>query len=110
MALLPPKPLISVVVPVHFEEKVLEAFYQRLIATLEHVQPEIDFEIVFVNDGSSDRSLEIMLALRAQDARVKVIHFSRNFGHQMAVTAGIDHACGDAVILIDADLQDPPEV
>ena len=104
------KKLVSVIVPVHFEEKVLETFYERVVATFEHVAQQLDFELVFVNDGSSDRSLDIVLALRERDPRVKVIHLSRNFGHQIAVTAGIDHARGDAVVLIDSDLQDPPEV
>jgi glycosyltransferase involved in cell wall biosynthesis len=110
MHTLAPKPLISVVVPVHFEEMVLEAFYERVVATFERVQQNVDFELLFVNDGSSDRSLQIMLALRERDPRLKVIHLSRNFGHQIAVTAGIDNAFGDAVVLIDSDLQDPPEV
>lgn len=104
------KPTISVVVPVHFEEGVLEAFYERVAATFGQVEHEVELELLFVDDGSSDRSLEIMLELRERDPRVKVIHLSRNFGHQIAVTAGVDHASGDAVVLIDADLQDPPEV
>ena len=104
------KQTVSVVVPVHLEEKVLDAFYTRLAATFEPLQPGVTLELLFVNDGSSDRSLEIMLRLREQDPRVKVILLSRNFGHQIAVTAGVDHATGDAVVLIDADLQDPPEV
>ncbi|WP_005031192.1 glycosyltransferase family 2 protein [Holophaga foetida] len=101
---------LSVVIPVYFEEAVLETFYRRVVEALAPLEAEFNLELVFVNDGSMDRSLEILLALRAQDTRVKVLHFSRNFGHQIAVTAGIDHASGDLVAIIDADLQDPPEV
>lgn len=105
-----PAHILSVVVPVYFEEAVIEAFYARTCEALAPLQPEFELELVFVNDGSTDRSLEILLALRERDPRVKVLHFSRNFGHQIAVTAGLDHAAGDVVVVIDADLQDPPEV
>lgn len=105
-----PTQTLSVVVPVYFEEAVLEAFYERLCTALAPLAPEFQLELVFVNDGSTDRSLEILRSLHARDPRVKVLHFSRNFGHQIAVTAGLDHASGDAVVVIDADLQDPPEV
>lgn len=101
---------LSIVVPVYFEEAVLEAFYERVCTALAPLEPEFRLELVFVNDGSTDRSLEILLGLRERDPRVKVLHFSRNFGHQIAVTAGLDHAGGDVVAVIDADLQDPPEV
>lgn len=101
---------LSVVVPVYFEEAVLEAFYERVCTALAPLEPEFRLELVFVNDGSTDRSLEILLGLRERDPRVMVLHFSRNFGHQIAVTAGLDHAGGDVVAVIDADLQDPPEV
>lgn len=101
---------LSVVVPVYFEEAVIEAFYARTCEALAPLQPEFEVELVFVNDGSTDRSLEILLELHARDPRVKVLHFSRNFGHQIAVTAGLDHAVGDVVVVIDVDLQDPPEV
>jgi dolichol-phosphate mannosyltransferase len=89
---------------------VIDAFYRRACAALAPLESELEVEFIFVNDGSTDRSLEILLALRERDPRVKVLHFSRNFGHQIAVTAGIDHAAGDVVVIIDADLQDPPEV
>jgi dolichol-phosphate mannosyltransferase len=101
---------VSVVAPVHCEEQVLDAFYARVTETFRALEPAVELELLFVDDGSSDRSLEILLSLRARDPRVKVIHLSRNFGHQIAVTAGVDHARGDAVVLIDADLQDPPEL
>jgi dolichol-phosphate mannosyltransferase len=98
------------VIPVYFEEAVIEAFYHRSVESLASLTEEFELEFLFVNDGSTDRSLEILLNLRQVDPRVKVIQFSRNFGHQIAVTAGVDHACGDVVVVIDADLQDPPDV
>lgn len=102
--------LMTVVVPVYFEESVIDAFYQRSVQALEPLASEFALEFVFVNDGSTDRTLEILLSLREKDSRIKIINFSRNFGHQIAVTAGLDHAKGDVVVVIDADLQDPPEV
>lgn len=102
--------LISIVVPVYYEEQVLEAFHARVVSAMAPIGDEFRFELVFVDDGSEDRSLDILLALRQEDPRVKVLRFSRNFGHQIAVTAGVDHAKGDVVVIIDADLQDPPEV
>ncbi len=101
-------PMFSVVAPVFNEEQLLPEFYRRTVAALEPLNEP--FEIVLVNDGSRDRSPEIMRELHAQDARVKVINFSRNFGHQLAITAGTDYARGQAVVVIDSDLQDPPEV
>ncbi len=101
--------LLSVVVPVYNEEAVIEAFYERATTALSAV-PNADLELVFVDDGSMDASLEILSSLSERDVRVKVVSFSRNFGHQIAITAGVDHAAGDAVAVIDADLQDPPEV
>ncbi len=103
-----PKPVYSVVVPVYNEEAILPELYRRLTDVMEGLGEP--YEILFVNDGSRDHSLQIMHALHRQDPRVKVISFSRNFGHQMAITAGLDYARGDAVVIIDADLQDPPEV
>ncbi len=97
---------ISVVIPAYFEELVIEACYNRLTAALEN----FDFELIFVDDGSKDNTLIILKALAVKDARVKVISFSKNFGHQSAVTAGLHFAKGDAVVIIDADLQDPPEL
>jgi len=101
--------LISVVVPSFNEEEVIAATYRRLVEVLETI-PRTDFELVFVDDGSRDRTLEVLRTLQGADRRVRVVAFSRNFGHQVAVTAGLEHAVGDAVVLIDADLQDPPEV
>jgi dolichol-phosphate mannosyltransferase len=98
----------SVVIPVYNEEEVLPRLHERLAAVLEQLKEP--YEIIFVNDGSQDRSYEIMREISRNDNRVKIIDLSRNFGHQTAITAGLDYAAGDAVILMDADLQDPPEV
>ncbi len=102
------RPTYSVVAPVYNEEQLLHEFYRRAVAMLEALGEP--FEIVLVNDGCRDRSPEIMRDLHAKDPRVKVVNFSKNFGHQLAITAGIDHARGAAVVIIDSDLQDPPEV
>lgn len=101
-------PVFSVVAPVFNEEVLLPQFYERTVAVMQALGEP--FEIVLVNDGSRDRSAQIMRELHAQDGRVKVLNFSRNFGHQMAITAGTDYARGQAVVVIDSDLQDPPEV
>jgi len=102
------KEVCSVVIPVFNEEENLELLHRRLSKVLQHSWE--DYEIILVDDGSRDKSLEIMMRLRESNPRVKIISFSRNFGHQMAITAGVDYASGDAVIVMDADLQDPPEV
>jgi glycosyltransferase involved in cell wall biosynthesis len=101
-------PTLSVVAPCFNEEGVLHELYRRICAVLEGAGES--WELVLVNDGSRDRTPEIMRELHTADPRVKVLDFARNFGHQVAVTAGMDYARGDAVVLIDADLQDPPEV
>lgn len=98
----------SIVVPVFNEEDNLEYLYKRLTKIMESVVTE--YEIIFVDDNSKDKSLEILESLNQKDSRVKIIKFSRNFGHQAAITAGLDYAQGDGVIMMDADLQDPPEV
>ena len=99
---------ISLVFPVYNEEQVLPVLYDRVRELL--VQLPYEAEVILVNDGSRDGSLELLKRFHAADPRFKVIDFSRNFGHQVAITAGIDFATGDAVILLDADLQDPPEL
>jgi len=104
------KRLLSVVVPIYFEEKVVPEFYARVKKVLLDLQPRIDHEILFIDDGSRDRSLELLKGLSQKDRTIRVISFSRNFGHQFAITAGMDHASGDAVVIIDGDLQDPPEI
>ena len=100
--------MISIVVPCLNEEEVLRDTNRRLVAVLEQLPQR--FEILYVDDGSTDGTPEILRELQADDERIRVVRFSRNFGHQMAITAGLEHASGDAVAIIDADLQDPPEV
>jgi len=102
------RPAYSIVVPIFNEEETIPEMYRRMAAVLDGLDGPS--ELILVNDGSRDNSLNLMRDLAVRDSRVKVISFSRNFGHQMAITAGIDHAAGDAVVVIDADLQDPPEV
>lgn len=102
------KELLSVVVPMYFEEEVAQECYIRLKTVMD--QNDYNYEFIFVNDGSTDKTLDILSEIAEKDKQVKIIDFARNFGHQIAVTAGIDYAKGDAVVIIDADLQDPPEV
>ena len=97
---------LSVVAPLYDEEQTASAFHARVAAAL----AGLDFELVLVNDGSRDRTPEILDELAATDPRVRVVHLSRNFGHQAALTAGLEHARGDVVVMLDADLQDPPEL
>lgn len=103
------KQLISVVVPCYNEEEVIGETISRLTKFANEAK-KVDVELIFVDDGSKDRTREFLRDFSAKDDRVKLIGFARNFGHQVAVSAGIDAAAGDAVVLIDADLQDPPEV
>lgn len=100
--------LISIVIPMYFEEKVVDECYGRL--TLAISKSVHKYELIFVNDGSTDRTLELLEEIAIKDSQVKIISFSRNFGHQIAVTAGLEKSKGDAVVIIDADLQDPPEL
>jgi glycosyltransferase involved in cell wall biosynthesis len=100
---------LSVVVPVFNEEETIPMFYDRIRKVLDTLG-SLASELIFVDDGSTDESYARLVALAQADHRVRVIKFSRNFGHQIAITAGIDQARGDAVVVIDADLQDPPEV
>jgi glycosyltransferase involved in cell wall biosynthesis len=103
-------PLLSVIVPVYRSEDILPETHRRLSAALGALGPELEHEIIFVNDGSPDGALEVLRGIAATDPRVRVISLSRNFGHQIAITAGLDAARGDAAVIIDDDLQDPPEV
>ncbi len=100
---------ISVVIPMYFEEEVANECYNRTKKILNSLN-NYEHEIVFVNDGSKDKTLEILANIAKNDMCVKILSFSRNFGHQAAVTAGLKYTTGDAVVIMDADLQDPPEV
>jgi dolichol-phosphate mannosyltransferase len=97
----------SIIIPCFNEEEVIEETYARIKAVMKGFKT---YELIFINDGSRDRTLEILMRLAKTDKNMRVISFSRNFGHQVAVTAGIRNAAGDAAIIIDADLQDPPEL
>jgi len=99
---------ISVVIPVYNEEEVIEASYHRITRVMEGLKRP--YELVFVNDGSSDASPRILRGICERDRNARALFFSRNFGHQAAISAGLEKARGRAVIVIDADLQDPPEV
>jgi glycosyltransferase involved in cell wall biosynthesis len=101
------RPLVSIVTPFYNEGEGVKHFYQVMGETMEKL-PDFDFEIVCVDDGSRDNTLEQLIAISKADPRVTVLEFSRNFGKEPAMTAGIDAAAGDCVIPIDADLQDPP--
>ncbi|WP_027091014.1 glycosyltransferase family 2 protein [Cohnella thermotolerans] len=98
----------SIVVPVYNEEAVIQETYRRLRSVMDLTAES--YELLFVNDGSKDRTSVILQSIALTDPRVKLIDFSRNFGHQVAITAGMDYASGAAVVVIDADLQDPPEL
>ena len=99
---------LSVVIPIYNEEDNIMLLHSRLSAVLAGMQ--IGYELLFINDGSRDRSIQLLKDLAAKDPRVKYIDFSRNFGHQVAVSAGLDNTSGEAVVIMDADLQDPPEL
>lgn len=100
---------ISIVIPMYYEELVAEECYKRVNNVLTNLH-EYEHEIVFINDGSKDKTLEILERIAEKDSNVRVISFSRNFGHQAAVIAGLKCTSGDAVVIIDADMQDPPEL
>lgn len=100
---------LSVVIPCFNEAQVLPKTYERLAAVLDEAG-ETDREVIFVDDGSSDETFRVLCDLQKKHDDVRVLGLSRNFGHQMAVTAGLEEASGDATVIIDADLQDPPEV
>ena len=100
---------ISIVVPMYYEEEVAEECYKRIVKVFEELK-NYEYEIIFVDDGSKDKTLEILTKIANNDKNAKIISFSRNFGHQAAVQAGLKFVTGDAVVIIDADLQDPPEL
>jgi polyisoprenyl-phosphate glycosyltransferase len=101
-------PVLSIIVPCANEEEVLGETHRRLSGVL--AQIGLPYEILYVDDGSTDSTLSLLKGLQSSDPRVRVVSFSRNFGHQIAITAGIEYAAGNALVVIDADLQDPPEV
>ncbi|MCA0453321.1 MAG: glycosyltransferase family 2 protein [Chloroflexi bacterium] len=102
------KPRYSIVAPIYNEEGNIQNLYERISKVMDSTGES--WELVTVNDGSRDKSFDLLEALSHKDSRIKVINFARNFGHQLAVTAGLHHTSGDAVVVIDADLQDPPEL
>lgn len=104
------KKLISFIFPIYNEEGNIDLLYKTILDVFKEVEDRYKFELIFVNDGSYDKSLEMLIALNQKDSRAKLVSFSRNFGHQMAITAGIDFAKGDLAIIMDADMQDPPKV
>ena len=99
---------LSIIIPMYYEEKVVNECYKRLKQMVEKLKG-YDYELIFVNDGSKDNTLNLLEEIAKNNNKVKIISFSRNFGHQAAVTAGLKYATGDAIVIIDADLQDPPE-
>ena len=102
---------VSLVIPMYYEEQVVDECYKRVTNVFnKELKEKYIYEIIFINDGSKDRTLEMLEQLAIKDENVKVISFSRNFGHQAAVTAGLKYVSGDAVVIMDADLQDPPEL
>ena len=103
------KKKVTLVIPMYYEEKVANECYKRVKENLDKLE-NYDYEIIFVNDGSKDKTLSILEDIASKDSNVKVISFSRNFGHQAAVTAGLQYVTGDAIVIMDADLQDPPEL
>jgi glycosyltransferase involved in cell wall biosynthesis len=107
---MPRQQMLSAIVPVYCSEEILPETHRRLSETLGALSPDLDHEIVFVNDGSLDGSLEALRRIASADPHVRVISLTRNFGHQVAITAGLDAVRGDAAVIIDDDLQDPPEV
>jgi dolichol-phosphate mannosyltransferase len=104
------KSLLSIIVPIFNEESIIHEFHTRLQGTLSSFAHVMDSEIIFVDDGSRDTSLALLRDLGEVMKNIRIISFSRNFGHQFAITAGLDKARGDAVVIIDGDLQDPPEI
>ncbi|OQK16771.1 hypothetical protein AU255_02360 [Methyloprofundus sedimenti] len=103
-----PTELLSIIIPFHNEQEVIKECQQRISEAVKTIDMQV--EMLYVNDGSKDKTLAILIELMQQDERIKIIDLSRNFGKEIAMTAGLDEAKGDAVVVIDADLQDPPEL
>ena len=99
---------ISVIVSCYNEEEALPLFYEEIVKVAKKMNKKVDFEFLFVNDGSKDKTLEILRSFAKKDKRVRYISFSRNFGKEAAMYAGLENSTGDYVTLMDADLQDPP--
>src|SRR3984957_20410335 len=104
----PRRPTLSLVLPIYNEEEVIPELHKRLEEFVGKLG--LEAEVVFVNDGSRDRSMELLRAIAKEQPIYRVVSFSRNFGHQTAITAGVDYARGQAVVVMDADLQDPPQI
>jgi polyisoprenyl-phosphate glycosyltransferase len=102
------RPYLSIVIPVFNEAETIETLCSRVASALAHITD--DYEVIFINDGSTDSSLQVLGSVAARDKRFRVLDLSRNFGHQTAITAGLQYASGEAVIIMDGDLQDPPEL
>ena len=100
---------VSLVIPMYYEEDVAKECYEIVSKVLNNLE-NYEYEVTFVNDGSKDKTLEILEEIANKDKNIKIISFSRNFGHQCAVSAGLQYVTGDAIIILDADLQDPPEL
>lgn len=100
---------ISVIVPMYYEEEIVDICYKEIKKVLKKIK-KYEHEIIFINDGSLDKTLDLLTNISEKDNKVKIISFSRNFGHQAAVSAGLKYATGDAIVIIDADLQDPPDL
>ena len=100
---------ITLIIPMYYEEEVANECYNRISNVCKSIE-NYEYEIIFINDGSKDKTMEILENIAQNDKNVKIISFSRNFGHQCAVTAGLKYVTGDAIVIIDADLQDPPEL
>ena len=107
---MPKRPTLSVVAPVYCEEAGIDEFLRRCCLVLDALDLPAGWEMVLVDDGSPDKSLEHLRAAAEADSRLRVVQLSRNFGHQVAITCGLDYAAGDAVVIMDSDLQDPPDV
>jgi glycosyltransferase involved in cell wall biosynthesis len=102
------RPRYSIVAPVFNEEDIVLQFYERVVTVMTDIGEP--FEVILVNDGSQDGSFRVMRDIHVRDSRLRIVDFSRNFGHQIAISAGLEYARGDAVVIIDSDLQDPPEL